>query len=91
MTTGQLAAMLSAVYNLGAKVIWGATWPEKYLRGDKAAAQDTFYQWSKDDQGAGLVYVLGLVRRRFSEWQLFTTGSWQQYPPGYKGWFEAHT
>ena len=92
MTTGEIAAALSAVYNNGAIIIYDGTWVDKIQSGKTDLAANWFYKWSKhrDPATGKLVRSKGLVRRRFAEWMLYTSGSWVQQPPGYKDWYEAH-
>ena len=86
MTTSQLASMVSATYNLGPDVINKGSWVEHWQNNKRTTAADWFYRWSK----ASGVRLEGLVRRRFAEWQMFQTGSWNQNPIGYHNWYEEH-
>jgi len=86
MSVSSIAAMLSAVYNLGSGILYDGSWVQQYQHNKKVLASERFYLWSKASGNR----LKGLVRRRFAEWQLFTSGSWVQHPPGYAEWYEAH-
>lgn len=84
----QEAAALSFAYNCGVGAIHGrkqASWPERYYLDDIEGARRSWLAWNKGD---GKV-LAGLVRRRFAEWQLFTTGEWEEHPGGWRDYYEA--
>jgi len=82
----QLAGIVSAVYNLGPGVVSGGTWTG-YFPADMTNAGKWFKKWCT----VSGTPLLGLVRRRFAEWQLIQTGKWQPNPPGAQEYYDSRT
>ena len=76
------AALMSAVYNCGPGIISRGSWVAK--PGIQGAT--SFYSWSR----GGGKRLAGLVRRRFCEWKLATTGEIDLEPAGWREWYNAH-
>lgn len=79
-----LAAVTSAVYNIGPKVVTKGSWVDAWKQGDLDYAAERFYLWNK---ASGKTQP-GLVRRRMAEWQLLTTGIWERNPTGWREKYE---
>lgn len=60
---GELGAMVSLAYNIGAANFAGSTVLRKFLAGDRTGAADAFSMWVK----AGGTTLPGLVTRRMAE------------------------
>lgn len=67
LTQGQLDALVSFTYNLGARSLSTSTLLRKLNAGDYAGAADEFLRWNK----AGGKVLNGLTRRREAERALF--------------------
>jgi lysozyme len=80
----ELGALVSAVYNTGPAIILEGSWIGFWKQEDMETAESRFYLWNK----AGGKTQPGLVRRRMSEWQLFTTGTWENEPTGWREMYE---
>lgn len=85
LSPAERAAFTSAVYNLGPGVIWNGSWVPLYYT-NKIASRDVYYLYHHDSQG---VPQPGLVRRRFSEWTLATTGIVDFYPAGWEAYWDS--
>ena len=89
----QIAAAVVFQYNLGDSVISGSdsTWPGKLQPYDPISAEISWKAYHKaptvEEDSNILCPLAGLMRRRFVEWQLFSTGNWEEYP---EGWQEAY-
>jgi lysozyme len=66
MTTGQQAALISATFNIGPRVVCGSTLQRKANAGDWAGACEELKRWSR----AGGRVVKGLVYRRADEFRM---------------------
>lgn len=66
-TAGQMAAMVSLAFNVGAENLRRSTLLRKHLEGDYAGAQANFAKWNK---ASGRV-LPGLTRRRAAEAKLY--------------------
>ena len=84
LTQAQRTAVLSFAYNLGAGAISSASWPERIKHGDMAGAKASWLAHSN----AGGRPLEGLVKRRHSEWELYTTGRVLYDPPGWRAYYE---
>ena len=81
----QLAAMTSYVYNLGWGVINTYSWVDDYKNGDLVSVET---KWKLSDKAGGCP-LAGLARRRFSEWELFSTGLWSEQPEGWQEYYNG--
>ena len=82
----QQDAIISFCYNLGPGAIMSASWPQRLKEGNLEAAKQS---WVAHYNADGHINE-GLVRRRFAEWQLFTTGTWSEQPAGWQAYYNAH-
>lgn len=83
MSASQKAAVVSFAYNLGAGAIGTASWPQKWKAGDQSGAEAS---WKAHCNAAG-GKLPGLVRRRFSEFLLFSEGKMDFHPPGWEAYY----
>ena len=67
LSTPQLQALTSFVYNVGQGAFAGSTMLQKLNRGDFTGAADEFDKWTH----AGGIQLAGLIQRRAAEKQLF--------------------
>lgn len=92
MPAHHLGAIVSGVYNLGPQIVVDGSWVDFYKDKDMGTAGQRWYLWSKHkDPGTGkLIRSKGLVRRRFSEWYMLKTGTFEPNVRGYEAWYENH-
>jgi lysozyme len=69
LNTNENAALLSFIYNIGARKFRESTLLKKLNAGDKKGAADEFLRWNK----IGKKESAGLSRRRIAERELFLT------------------
>ena len=73
LSSNQLAALTSLVYNAGTRVITDSTLSRKLNAGDYIGAAREFPRWNKANQGGALVAMPGLTKRRLAEQKMFMT------------------
>lgn len=71
LTQGQLDALVSFVFNLGAGQFNKSTLLARIRAGDMAGAAKQFLRWTKARVGKELIEVPGLLKRRTAEMELF--------------------
>lgn len=77
------AALVSYVYNMGPDDLYNASWPNR----TGADRKEVYVSYSLDVFGKRWP---GLVRRRFIEYKLMTTGDFDLQPPGWRDWYDGH-
>ena len=89
----QIAAAVSFRYNFLTNIIENSdtTWPgvlQPFNQGTAETSWKAFHKAQTIENSETLCPLPGLMRRRFAEWQLFSTGDWVEQPAG---WNDAHT
>lgn len=83
LTHGMIAGMLSAVYNAGGSIVSDGTWVDYFKKFNFKEAKEWFVKWNNNN-------LAGLVRRRFSEWELIMTGRVVDNPKGWREYYDRH-